>query len=95
MLKRVREAQRLVDAERNEPIRTLAARMGFTQGHFMKLLRLNYLAPDIVASLRDGTQPSHLTARGIIDANLPTDWPMQRKLFGFPEQPPMRTTENY
>ncbi len=61
----------------------------------MKLLRLNYLAPDIVTSILDGTQPGNLTRRTLLDANLPTDWPMQRKLFGIPEQPPLQTSERY
>jgi hypothetical protein len=95
LLKQVRRAQRLVDSERLEPVSALAKRMSRSTGHFMKLLRLNYLAPDIVTSILDGRQPSNLTRRILIDANLPTDWAMQRKLFGFPEQPPMHTCEKY
>ena len=69
--------------------------MGFTTGHFMKTLQLNYLAPDIIASIRNGTQPPELTARQLIDATLPLDWALQRKMFGFPQQPFLRTTERY
>jgi site-specific DNA recombinase len=61
--------------------------------HLMRLIRLNYLAPDIVASILDGAQPRELTRRQLIDANLPLDWALQRKMFGFPQQPPMRTVE--
>jgi hypothetical protein len=61
----------------------------------MKLLQLNYLAPDIIASIVDGTQPARLTSRQLLDSTLPLDWALQRRLFGFPEQPPLRTTERY
>jgi site-specific DNA recombinase len=56
---------------------------------------VNYLAPDILTAMMDGTQPPELTRRTLIDANLPLDWALQRKLFGFPEQPPMRSAETY
>jgi hypothetical protein len=59
----------------------------------MRLLRLNYLAPDIITAIMDGAQPRELTRRELLDANLPLDWALQRKMFGFEEQPPMRTTE--
>jgi hypothetical protein len=62
---------------------------------FMRVLRVNYLAPDILTAMMDGTQPPELTRRTLIDANLPLDWTLQRKLFGFPEQPPMRSAETY
>lgn len=95
LMRQVREAQRLVDTRRRDPVGELAARMHRTPGHFMKLLRLNYLAPDLSTAILDGTQPPGLTARQLIDSDLPTDWSLQRKLFGFPEQPALRTTERY
>ena len=94
-MRQVREAQRLVDTRRRDPVGELAARMHRTPGHFMKLLRLNYLAPDISTAILDGTQPPGLTARQLIDSDLPTDWSLQSKIFGFPEQPALRTTERY
>jgi hypothetical protein len=63
--------------------------------HFMRLLRVSYLAPDIITAILDGAQPPELTRRGLLDANLPLDWALQRKLFGFAEQPPMRSSECY
>jgi len=95
LLKRVRTAQALIDNNRAVPVKELAAKMGFSTGHFMKTLQLNYLAPDIIASILDGTQPNQLTARQLIDATLPLDWALQRKMFGFPEQPLLRTNERY
>jgi hypothetical protein len=51
---------------------------------FSRLVRLNYLAPDILAAIVDGTQPATLTRRKLIECDLPTDWGLQRRLLGFP-----------
>jgi hypothetical protein len=95
LLRQVREAQQLADKRRHLSVEQLARELRRTTGHFMKLLHLNYLAPDIIASIIDGTQPAGLSSRQLLDATLPLDWALQRKLFGFPEQPPLRTTERY
>tara|TARA_R110000787_G_scaffold5442_1_gene19828 strand:- start:9344 stop:9547 length:204 start_codon:yes stop_codon:yes gene_type:complete len=44
---------------------------------------LNYLAPDIVTAILDGTQPTTLTRKIVLESNIPTDWAIQRQLFGF------------
>lgn len=94
-LGRARRAQQLLDNKPGSTSDELASEMGVSVGHFMKILQLNYLAPDIVASIRAGTQPSQLTSRQLTDATLPLDWALQRRVFGFPDQPPLRTTERY
>ena len=49
-----------------------------------RLLRLSYLAPDIVAAIIDGHQPLELTANKLMgDTRLPLEWPAQRALLGF------------
>jgi hypothetical protein len=55
---------------------------------FARLIRVNYLAPDIVTSILDGTQPESLTRMELLRTNIPTDWDLQRQLLGFPR--PMR-----
>lgn len=95
LLQQVRRAQQLIETEREEPVAALAKRMKRNTGHFMKLLRLNYLAPDIITSILDGRQPPKLNRRQLLDADFPTDWPTQRKLFGFPEQSPLETCERH
>jgi hypothetical protein len=47
-------------------------------------VRLNYLAPDIISAIVDGTQPETLTRRRLIECDLPIDWQLQRKLLDFP-----------
>lgn len=90
-----RAAWAIVEANRGSSTADLARECKTSVTHFMRVLRMSYLAPDIVTSIIDGTQPPELTRRGLLDSNLPLDWALQRKLFGFPEQPPMRGPESY
>ena len=49
-----------------------------------RLIRLNYLAPDIVVAVLDGKQPVDLTASKLMaDTRLPLDWRAQRAALGF------------
>jgi hypothetical protein len=65
----------------------MAAIIGCHAKRFTRLVRLNYLAPDIIAAIRDGTQPPELTCGTLMGADLPMDWGLQRRLLGFPDQP--------
>jgi hypothetical protein len=88
-----RSAWAMVEARRESCPADLARECNMSISHFMRLLRVNYLAPDIITAILDGTQPAGLTRRGLLDASLPLDWALQRKLFGFREKPPMRSSE--
>nr|WP_294812210.1 hypothetical protein [uncultured Sphingomonas sp.] len=62
----------------------------------MRALRLNYLAPDIIAAIIDGRQPPDLTRRKLLNTSIPMDWVQQRVLLGFPSQvDPGRNEERY
>jgi site-specific DNA recombinase len=87
LLKRARLAQAALDDREVYHPNELAARIHCHPKRFTHLVRLNYLAPDIIASILDGTQPPALTAKSIMAANLPMDWALQRRLLGFPDQP--------
>ena len=51
-----------------------------------RIARMSYLAPDIVQSILEGTQPAPLGARDLLRmGNLPISWFEQRRLFGFPQ----------
>ena len=93
LLDEVREAKRLHEEERL-PMTEIAVRLhkrtGSTAG---RILRLNYLAPDIIASILDGTQPPTLNRKALVRADLPLDWSLQRRMFGFEEQAPMQLGE--
>ena len=56
----------------------------YSARHIKKLARLSYLAPDIIKSIVDGSQPVSLTGRKLLrTGNIPLDWAGQRALFGF------------
>jgi site-specific DNA recombinase len=53
--------------------------------HFWQLLRISWLAPDIINAIVEGRQPPELTGRRLLRAtSIPLDWPSQRQFFGFP-----------
>lgn len=84
LLHEARKAQRMVEQHRELSGAEIAARMDYRPGHFSRLVRMNYLAPDIVTAILDGRQPEQLTPEVLRKANLPLDWAIQRKLLGFP-----------
>ncbi len=56
----------------------------YSRAHLQQLLRISWLAPDIVSAIVDGSQPATLTGRRLLRAtNIPLAWAEQRKLFGF------------
>ena len=83
LLARARKAQDLFYSNRGLSVRELARRLETGPLMFLRLLRLNYLAPDIVAAILDGNQPETLCAPYLLESNFPVDWSLQRKLFGF------------
>lgn len=87
LLKKARRAQSALDDRSVYHVTELAAKVGCHPKKFTELVRLNYLAPDIIASILDGTQPAHINCNTLRTYNLPMDWSLQRRLLGFPDQP--------
>jgi site-specific DNA recombinase len=55
----------------------------YSKRHLWQLLRLNWLAPDIVTAIVEGTQPAALTGRRLLRAaDVPLSWEEQRRYFG-------------
>jgi site-specific DNA recombinase len=56
-----------------------------TAAYIYTLLRLPWLAPDIVTAIVNGRQPQHLNAKTLMRkaSRLPADWAEQRALLGF------------
>ena len=79
-----RKAQALQDSSPSQSASQLAKRVHRKDRHFERLLRLNYLAPDIITAILAGTQPAGLTRKALSRADLPLDWALQRRLLGFP-----------
>jgi hypothetical protein len=66
-------------------ISDLAAANGVNASYFTRVLRIAYLAPDIIEAIIEGRQPPELTANKLVRVkNLPIDWPGQREALCFP-----------
>jgi hypothetical protein len=91
-----RRAQALVYEDRSLSFEEVAQRLHCRQPFVMRALRLNYLAPDIIAAIVDGRQPADLTRQKLLHMSIPMDWVQQRALLGFPPQfDPGRNEERY
>jgi len=56
----------------------------YSKSHLSQLLRISWLAPDIIAAVVNGNQPSTLTGRRLLRAaDMPLDWKAQRTFLGF------------
>ena len=56
----------------------------YSRRYLGQLVRISWLAPDIIGAIMDGTHPVNLTGRKLTRANaIPLDWLSQRKMFGF------------
>ncbi|MGH6804748.1 MAG: hypothetical protein ACREC3_15495 [Methyloceanibacter sp.] len=63
------------------PLKEIAAEDGITSSYATRLLRLAFLAPDIVTAILNGRQSPQLTANRLMDdTRLPLDWTAQRGL---------------
>jgi hypothetical protein len=53
----------------------------FRQARVTRMVRLAYLAPEIVVAFLEGRQPAELTANRLLqDTRLPIDWQQQRQM---------------
>jgi site-specific DNA recombinase len=56
----------------------------YSKRHLWQLLRISFLAPDIITAIIEGRQPQSLTGRRLLRVTgLPFDWAGQRRLLGF------------
>ena len=67
-------------------VEDLADRTGTSRTYVTSLVRLTYLAPDIVREILDGRQPINLSMTRLMTStqDLPHDWADQRRYLGFP-----------
>ena len=73
-LNRASELRQFMLSNRDKSIAQLALEKKLGSKYFARLLRLNYLAPDIQAAIMDGSQPPALTSRKLVFSSLPLDW---------------------
>jgi site-specific DNA recombinase len=72
-------------SELDDSIEAMTERLEAGRGRLTALMRLSYLAPDIVRALLEGRQPIALTPTRLLrlSKNLPHDWKEQRRFLGF------------
>ncbi|MFL5144323.1 MAG: hypothetical protein ACJ8DP_13445, partial [Microvirga sp.] len=68
----------------NLTVEEVAREEDLVPSYVTRLLRLTFLAPDIIATIMAGRQPPELSARKLMgDTRLPLDWAEQRIQLGF------------
>ena len=83
LIKRAVEARDALLANRDKSVSDLANERRMTESHFARLVRINYLAPDIQTAILDGAEPAGLCQQKILNAAMLLDWKQQRELLGF------------
>jgi len=63
-------------------IEDLAHQVGFSSRYTGKVLRLSWLAPDIVEAILAGFRPARIALRNVLEGDLPLSWADQRQLLG-------------
>ncbi|MGB8901609.1 MAG: recombinase family protein, partial [Methylocella sp.] len=69
----------------HDSIEAMSGRLGMNKCRLISLIRLSYLAPDIVRALLEGRQPIELTPTRLfrLSKDLPHDWSEQRHVLDF------------
>src|SRR3984893_12186671 len=69
----------------DDSIQAMSGRLGMNKCRLTSLIRLSYLAPDIVRALLEGRQPIELTPTRLLrlSKDLPHDWSEQRHVLDF------------
>ena len=64
-------------------VRDAASAVGQCRHRFARLIRLSFLAPELVQLILNGKHPPMLTPRRLLDAELPLAWREQKAMLGF------------
>lgn len=77
-------ARRVLASEPATSVTEAAARIGLKPDYYRVLLRISFLAPDIVEAIIEGRQPATLTRQKLARmTDLPLEWETQRRALGF------------
>ena len=69
--------------EQTGSLAQIAVRLGKCRGHLADMMRISYLAPDIVTAIIEGRQPASLKRKTLVATQLSLDWSEQRRQLGF------------
>jgi site-specific DNA recombinase len=82
LLAEARDARDAVLAAPDKSIKEIARADGQCRTRMARLVRLSWLAPEIVEAIVDGRHPARLTPRMLLTTDLPIDWRAQKVLLG-------------
>ena len=69
-------------AQKYADTKEIARRFLLSDAHVRRILRVGYLAPDIIEAIIEGRQPRSLTVKRLL-RGIPCAWAGQRAAFGF------------
>ena len=74
------ESMRMSLADTKETLNEITARRKKSKGYLTALMRLSYLAPQIIDEILGGRQPPELSAKRLLRTSntLPLEWSAQR-----------------
>ena len=74
----------LITSGQVQSIKEIAEAEKLDQQHVARMINKAFLAPDIIRSILNGTQPAHLTLKYLKQFRaLPSDWNEQKSLLNF------------
>jgi len=83
---RARALQTAIERSGSSSLEEIASSQNLTPSYVARLMRLNFLAPDIVEAVFAGRQPAELSANKLMkDTRFPLSWREQRVVLGFAE----------
>ena len=85
VLKEAIAARQKLLADTSETLNEITKRTTKSKGRLTALMRLSYLAPEIIADILAGRQPPELSVKRLLrtSQDLPLDWGSQRPFLGF------------
>ena len=82
-LARAHRWRRMLESGQASSINELAESEKINASYISRILRLTFLAPDIVTAILNGRQPRTLQLADMLE-DVPTEWEKQRGVFRFP-----------
>ena len=75
--------QQILKNDKRMTVAHLADKENVAVSYFSKILRLNYVAPDIISAILDGKQPRSLKLQDFMTKPIPNLWQEQKEMLGF------------
>lgn len=77
LLAEARATRDMVLATPSLSLRETASKQAHCRHRIAKLIRLSWISPEIATAIVEGRQPRGLTARRLLDGELPIEWSAQ------------------